>query len=326
MFIEGDRSWKPLLVAFLGLILVFFGCEGSGGDRQKTKNIRLSTFLEAIDYAPYVVAREHGLFEEEFGDSRYRIVHESPFQSAAPINEALATDRIDGVFTAEVPSIIGRAAGIEVNIIWLSATLQGQVVVPRDSDMFSVADLVDREVAVVAGTSPHFGVVSGLQRSNIDPTRVEFIDMAPPDAKAAFETGEVDAWAIWPPYIEQEIVNGLGRPLGDFTYPVQVVLASRSQLVANHTQAIRRLVNVLNRAKAWILVHPDSTKTLMANEIGLQNRVVELAWDRITWTRQLDSTVVSDIQAKAEFLERVGFVDRIVDVKDELIRTVDASK
>ena len=43
-----------------------------------------------------------------------------------------------------------------------------------------------------------------LKEQGIGESDVEIVDMTPLDAKIAFETGKVDAWAVWPPFVEQQ--------------------------------------------------------------------------------------------------------------------------
>ena len=142
-------------------------------------------------------------------------VQYTTFQSLPPVNEAMATQQVDAVFEAEPPALIGRAAGIDVKIVGISCSLVQEILVPQKSKAQSVADLKGAKIAVLAGTSSHYGVLKLLKEAGLGPDSVEIIDMVPPDAKSAFETGQVDAWAVWPPFVEQEEMAGTGQGLAE---------------------------------------------------------------------------------------------------------------
>jgi sulfonate transport system substrate-binding protein len=84
--------------------------------------VHIGTFSIAIDYAPYLVARSKGWFEDVL--KPYGMTPDyTTFQTLAPINESFATGRVDVVFEAETPAIIGRAAGIDIRITGISCSL-----------------------------------------------------------------------------------------------------------------------------------------------------------------------------------------------------------
>jgi ABC-type nitrate/sulfonate/bicarbonate transport system substrate-binding protein len=83
--------------------------------------LKVGSFFIAIDYAPYLIAKSKGMFENIGGNSA---VQYTTFQSLPPVNEALATQQVDAVFEAEPPALIGRAAGIDVKIVGISCSLE----------------------------------------------------------------------------------------------------------------------------------------------------------------------------------------------------------
>src|SRR3989338_8619216 len=130
----------------LGLLLLLFGCvspgqrPGQGGASQPQEPVRIGTFSRAIDYAPYMVAKNRGWFEEaavKYG----KTVEYTEFQSLPVINEALATKNLDVVFEAEPPAIIGYAAGVDVRIKDVGVSLVQEVVVTKDGGIQAVENL-----------------------------------------------------------------------------------------------------------------------------------------------------------------------------------------
>jgi sulfonate transport system substrate-binding protein len=290
------------------------------GERNSPSTVRMGSFSTAIDYAPYLVAKENGWFEEALKKHGAGVEY-TVFQSLPPINEAIATDRIDVVFEAEVPAIIGRAAGIDLVIEGMSATLNADItIVPTSSEIKSIQDLKGKKIAVLAGTGFHYALLKGLERAGISRQDVTILDMTPPDAKAAFSSGSVDAWVIWSPWPEQEIVANKARPLPGLRGNAQIIMVARTKFTKDHPEMMATVQSVLTSARSWILEHPSEAQQLVSKSLDLPLEVVERAWRNNDWSAELTPDVIQDMQTKADFLKEEGFIKKAVDVEKQLIR------
>lgn len=146
---------------------------------QDLEDVNIGSFSAAIDYGPYLVARSKGWFEEALkplgAEPQY-----TTFQSLAPINESFATGRVDVVFEAEPPAIIGRAAGTDIRIVAIGCTLAQEVIVPANSKTAKIADLKGMKVAVLAGTSSHYGLLKIARAAGLQDSDLTVVDMVPP--------------------------------------------------------------------------------------------------------------------------------------------------
>jgi len=271
-----------------------------------------------VDYGPYIVAKNKGWFDEVL-KAKGSSAEYTQFQSLPPINESFATGRVDVVFEAEPPAIVGKAAGIDIKIMGISCSLVQEILVPKNSNVNSITDLKNKKIAVLAGTSSHYGLLKILKEAGLNASNVEIIDMIPPDAKNAFQTGRIDAWAVWPPWIEQEEIAGTGRvlPRGDAT--IQSIMAVRGDFAKQYPDITRSLIEVLARAKQWIGANPAEAQGMVAKELNVSLDVVKRAWPRHDWSAQLTDAAMADIQAKADFLKSNAFIKNSVDVRGNLV-------
>lgn len=158
-------------------IVVFLLHKGQG---NKVDTFRIGAFSSGIDYAPYYVAKEKGWFEEALKEEGVGVDY-TTFQSLAPINESFSTGRIDIVFEAEIPAIIGRAAGADVRIAaMLSEVKADEIVVPKSSDVKTIADLKGKKIAVLSGTGYHYALIKSLGKHGLTRRDVTIVNMTPP--------------------------------------------------------------------------------------------------------------------------------------------------
>jgi sulfonate transport system substrate-binding protein len=319
------RKTASLVVQGLVLVLLV-SCGGTKEVAEEVAEVHIGTMGDAVDYAPYMVARSKGWFEEAFKKHGVETVDYTTFQALPALNEALGTRRIDIAFEAEPPAIIGRAAGIDLRIVGISCSLTQEILVRSDSTINQVADLRGKKATVPAGTSSHYNLLSILSSGGVSDNDVQIIDMSPPDARNAFETGQVDAWAIWPPWVEQEIVAGKGRVLPGATARINSVMSIRGQFQDEHSEIAQAAFDVLEQSKSWIRQHPKEAEEIVAKALKLDFKVIELAWPKHDWTAELNEEIATDIQRKADFLKEREIIKQPVNVRTQLIFPLSSSK
>src|SRR5947209_1357672 len=126
---QAIRGHLPALL--IVLIMTSAGCQKAGQTGQPSITLHISTLSNGIDYAPYFVARDRGWFEEALKADGVRVEHVPPFEDLPPVNDALDAKSIDLLFEAEIPAIVGRASGKDLQVVgMLSAVRAEELVVP----------------------------------------------------------------------------------------------------------------------------------------------------------------------------------------------------
>ena len=272
--------------------------------------IRIGTFSTAIDYAPALVAKSKGWLNDELGPDAS--MEWTTFQTLPTINEAFAAGKLDVVFEAEVPAIVGRAAGIDIRIVNVGATLREETIVPINSPVTAVPMLAGKRIAVLAGTAMHFGLLESLRQAGVPAQAVSIINMIPPDAAAAFSSGQVDAWAVWPPWPQQQVVNGRARFLPGTEATIQSVVVMRGEFIQSQRSLATRINTVVEKSKMWLQANPDEGISVIATELKLPIEVVKLAWPKHDWKASITPDFINDIQKKSEFLLNEKMIQKAV--------------
>lgn len=283
----------------------------NGSEASAPDAIRIGTFSRAVDYAPFYVAQAEGMFDAAADGAEVEYVE---FDSAPAINEALGTGRIDMVFMAEPPALITASAGIDVIIAALGASLIQDIIVPAGSDIETATGLGGARVGVLAGSSSHYGLLSIAEDAGVDPDSIEVLDLAPPDAQAAFESGELDAWAVWPPFIQQQVIQETGVLLPEGDAVIQSIVVVPTSFAEEYPETYAAFVVAVEEAKTFIVENEADAQAIVSEAVGVDAEVVELAWPRHDFSAEIDDAVVADIQEKADFLVDAGFLENEVDV------------
>lgn len=285
---------------------------------KAVRDVHIGSFSVAIDYAPYLIAKSRGTLQQRLGKAGYKVEFVQ-FQTLPAINEALATKNADVVFEAEPPAIIGRSNGLNISIRGISSTLVQQIIVPANSPRQTLADLKGARVGVLAGTSSHFGLIKNLEAVGVRASEITIIDMTPPNAKAAFETGQIDAWAVWPPFVEQEVLAGKAKILSGGDARINSIYVMRNDFVTSDPDAAKIISLAVADTKAWMNENPNEAQEIVAKELSLPIEVVRSAWPKHDFQARITPAIVDDIQKKSDFLVAQKLIRTPVNVKADLV-------
>ena len=280
--------------------------------------VRIGTCGQSIEYAPYYIAKSKGWITEAlaaFGAGPEHRIFESPAQ----IMEALSVRYLDFIFEPEASAIVERSLGHAIKIISVSSSSQQEILVRKNAGIEKVSDLKDKKIAVVTGSSSHYVLLKLLDGAWLLPRDVKLINMTASEAYTAFVSDEVDAWAICSPAVEEQELTGSGIAFGAGSSQVQSILAARTNFILEQAGICQAMVNVLDRAKHWIIDHIAEAQEIVSSEIPTPLEVVQKAFAKHNWKTHLHESVVSDIQAKADFLKSHNMITMPVNVRASLL-------
>jgi sulfonate transport system substrate-binding protein len=206
------------------------------------------------------------------------------FPAGPQLLEGLNLGAVDVGYVGEAPPIFGQAAGAKFQYIGFdpAAPQAEAILIPKDSAIKTVADLKGKKIALNKGSNVHYLLVRLLEKSGLKLTDVQVVYLPPADARAAFESKNVDAWVIWDPFqAAAEKATG-ARVLADGTGVVnnyQFYLGERS-FVAKNSKVIQAWFEDSVERGIWLKKNLHQAAELIAPLQGLPVDVVELALHR----------------------------------------------
>src|ERR1700684_4167522 len=183
-------------------------------------------------YGTLVLLKARGSLEKRLAPLHIEVKW-TEFPAGPQLLEGLNVGSIDFGTAGEAPPIFAQAAGADLVYVGNEppASAGEAILVPRDSPIKTVAELRGKKVALNKGSNVHFLLVKLLQRAGVNYNDIDTIFLTPADARAAFERGSVDAWAIWEPFLAAAQRQTDARILADGNGVVsnhQFFLAARS--------------------------------------------------------------------------------------------------
>jgi sulfonate transport system substrate-binding protein len=183
----------------------------------------------------------------------------------------------------------------------------------------SISDLRGKKVAVLEGTAMHFALLRNAQHAGLNPAEFEVINMAPPEGKSAFDTDQVQAWAVWPPWAEQEEIAGRGAFIPGSEVTIEALLVLRSDFARRQPELVDAILRVSQNAREWIAKNSADAQGIVSRRLKLPLVVVAKSWPLDDFEGTLTDPVIDDIQGKADVLYQSHYIKRPVNVRKQLV-------
>jgi sulfonate transport system substrate-binding protein len=243
------------------------------------------------------------------------------FPAGPPLLEALNAGSIDLGHTGDSPPLFAQAA--DIPFVYFAASSaspeSSAILVKRASRIQLPADLRGRRIGFAKGTSAHTMVLRYLEKSGLSLSEITPRYLPPADGREALESGSIDAWAIWDPYLAaaeeagnyRELSNGRGYVEGREFY-----LASR-RIAHAHSELLKEFLSELEHIKLWARAKPDEVNRFLAAETGIPLRAIAVAEarrDRYD-TQGVNAELIASQQSLADRYLELGLLPKRIDVK-----------
>ncbi|MCX5197309.1 ABC transporter substrate-binding protein [Streptomyces sp. NBC_00249] len=319
----------PLLAALLPLSLALTACGGSADGAAASSKDRAGSGAAGGAEVTLSIGDQKGGYESllraagELDNLDYTVKW-STFTSGPPLLEAVNAKAVDIGGVGNTPPVFAAAAKSKITVVGAThgSSAGEAILVPKDSPLKSPAELRGKKIAVAQGSSAHFQLIASLQQAGLAPADVQITLLQPADALAAFNSGKVDAWAVWDPYTSQVLragarvltsgeglVNGLGFQVAS---PAALQDAAKSKAIADYLKR-------LQRAQDWVFEHPEEWAKVWSKETGLPYEVALDSVKRSNGTRvavAVDDAAVASEQKIADTFADLKLIPGKVVFKD----------
>ncbi len=245
------------------------------------------------------------------------------FQGAAPLFEAQRAGAVDTSYAGDLPVLMAAAGGVDLKIIATNVGDAGSngLIVPADSPVHSVRDLAGKTVVVSSarGSISQHLLYGALQEAGIKREAVPVRFVLPVDASAAFNSGQIAAWATFDPYLGIAEQHGarLLRDSKGLTTALSFVTATDSSLKDPLKRlAIADFARRLAKARAWGIAHPDDYNQVYAALTRLSPQASAPITARISHgIRPVSAEDIKKVQGVSDLFSSLAILPQKVDVQ-----------
>ena len=314
---------KALTAVALGAaaVLALSGCTDSGAaptsaaptedaDAGEVRQVRVAA-LPIAETGALWAAIDEGIFEDHGIE-----VEVVPAQGGAQAIPALLSGDIEFAIGQPFGPFRADSQNLGVVIIgdYADSLAEGKdvnaVVSLADSGIASPADLAGKRVAVNSlGAAGDVTIMKAVQDAGADPTTIQFVEVAFPDAQAQLEAGNIDAAWVPDPFMSM-IVGGGGNLV---VHPYQATIPGLSVLTTITTQElmdsepelVADFAAAMSEALDWAMDNEEAVRAAISTNM----KIPEQAAAGITLPTFTSEITVSDLEELAGLAVDFGVLD-----------------
>jgi sulfonate transport system substrate-binding protein len=272
-------------------------------------------------YGPLIVLKSTGELEKRLNEHGVAVKW-SEFPAGLPMLEALNAGGLDFAVTGETPPVFAQASKGSP-IVYVAnepASPQAEgIIVKADSELKDIAGLKGKKVTVPKGSNAQFFLIQALAKAGLTWDDIEPAYLAPADARAALERGDVAAWSIWDYYYAAAEIQLGTRTLTNGEGLVQnyAFYTSRRDFADKYPELIKEVLDEIRKTDEWIKSKPVEAAEKLAIDIGVDAKILEKALRRSNFGPEyIKPEVIAAQQKIADTLFAIKLLPKQIKVED----------
>lgn len=244
-------------------------------------------------YTAGIVIKELGLLEKylptdgKYADAEYDVSW-ADYSSGGPITNQMLANKLNFGVMGDYPLIVNGAKFQETDslrTVYVAGTgynLKGSgnaIVVPVDSDLYSITDLKDKEVSTPVGSAAWGMLLKAMQDNGIPTGDYVLKNQSPAVGAANIAAGKIDAHSDFCPWSEIMEFRGTGRKIYDGSetgVPYLHGVVVREDFAQEYPEVVQAFIKAVWEAGEWIREDPMQAVTMMEGWTGVEKEVLYL--------------------------------------------------
>jgi len=272
-----------------------------------------------------LLAKLDGQLEQAFRQRGIKVEWRE-FTSGPPLLQGIANAALDVGEVGDAPGVFAQASGAALQYIAYAKPSPGSIglVVKSGSPIRTLKELAGKRVGVAEGSSAHYFLLKALGSAGIAYKDIKPVFLQPPEGRAAFEAGSIDAWAVWDPFLAAaELGSGQGSKgrllaSGDGLVPFYGFYLASKKFLDESPDLVAPLLAQLEQLEARAKADVGKTAQTIATQLGIPIEVARLYESRKQryGAKPLTAEVIKSQQELADLFFAQGLIKRSVVVNE----------
>lgn len=194
------------------------------------------------------------------------------FKHGPALLEAINANEVDVGYVGETPPVFAQAGG--VNFVYVAtdppAPKAEAIVVRKDSPIKTLADLRGKKIALNRDSNVHYLLLKALESVKLGAKDVEVVYLAPGDARPAFDSGQVDAWVVWDPFLAAaELAGSRVLANGENLVDNRLFYVARREFAQQRPELLRIVLDEFKSLSDWESQNPEAASKILAESSGV---------------------------------------------------------
>jgi sulfonate transport system substrate-binding protein len=325
---------KKILALLAALPALLLGCQKSSDDKSVASAAAIPTPIptvkaESVVHIGFQKIGAPFLLKSRSDDLDKRLLQQSAkadwkeFKHGPALLEGIKAKEVDVGYVGETPPVFAQSGGVDFVYVASDppAPKAEAIIVRKDSPIKDLAGLRSKKIAVNRGSNVHYLLLKALESVKLTFKDVEVVYLAPGDARPAFDSGKVDAWVIWDPFLAAADLAG-ARTLasGDGLVANRLFYVARREFAEKHPELLRITLEEFNNLSSWESKNPEEASKILAAASGVSYEALLLAEKRHAYgIVPVNDDVLAAQQAIADAFRKLELIPKDIKTRDAFL-------
>ena len=312
-----------LFITILVIALIVVGAFFVFSPKQEEQRVVKIGYLPIMASLPLYVAQENNYFTEQGIQ-----IEAIQLQSSNQLVDALVRGDIDIVVeSSAVPALIAETIDSgKMKIFSVSditpETPFDSLIVKQDSSLSSLKNLEGKKIGVFPGSTATNLLKKFLSDNNVDVSKIEFIQIVPPNQLPALYEGSIDVLHAYEPTTAIALQSGNAKKLYSSIYAEQLnhnpqgVALISAKFIRENSELAKKTITAFNQASDFISENDAETRDIVVKYVKVERNVA----DNVVFLYMNRSDKINEeaLQSYVYMLYDIGEMENKIDVSNLL--------
>ena len=290
--------------------------------------------------AQQIIADKMGYFKEQ------GLTVNNHLMTGPSENAPLVASGTAGICFGSIYNNIAVAAnGVKVKVLAPTANAGGtqSVVARKGLELKSAKDLEGKKIGMTSGAGVLIAIRNMCEELGVDINKIQFVNLQASEQLAALEKGDIDAMAVWEPWVGKAInmggtllFSGTASNLPENKGPVHwidfyMTVQATEDFYNKHPEETKKFLAALVKATTYINENREEAAKIIAKEINIDEKDCLRIMGNNVYSMAFDNQFVEGSNKMAEFMvdmknisavpnfNSYGFKDALAEVDASLV-------
>jgi sulfonate transport system substrate-binding protein len=275
--------------------------------------------LTTASQAAFTVGIQAGIFRKHGFE-----VEVTPLATGAQANQALAADQVDWSGGGIESTVVAWATGLPFTAYAMYAKGGDSygILVRKESNINSAADLRGKTVAVPQGTAPAQGLSQVVLKAGLPADAVKRVNASYGAMGQMLVQGSVDAMVGLEPFLTltEDVMQGKAAMLmrlGKFVQGGGFFLITDKWAKANPDK-VSNAVQAVWESQQWLRTHAEEATAFEAAYLKVKPEYITAAFKWLSYDPLVDDFTRESIKSTSSYLATEGLISKQVDIDKNL--------
>lgn len=272
--------------------------------------------------APFLLKSRSTDLDRQLGEASAKADWKE-FKHGPALLEAINAKEVDVGYVGETPPVFAQAGGVDFVYVASDppAPKAEAIVVRKDSPIKTLADLKGKKVALNRGSNVHYLLLRALESAKLGVRDIEVVYLAPGDARPAFDSGQVDAWVIWDPFLAAaELAGSRVLANGETLVENRLFYVARREFAEQHPDLLRIVLDQFKSLSDWESKNPEAASKILAESSGISYEALLLSEKRHAYgLLPITDEILATQQSIANAFHKLSLIPKEIATRDAFL-------